>query len=596
MGVTSRRRREVVGIAVAVFAVSAPGAGAREAIVGGTPAVPGAWPSNVALVDPAAADPSAGQFCSGTLIESSWVVTAQHCLHDQEGNPIAPAAIDVIAGVTDLADSAAGQRRTVASIRFHPSADVGLLQLASPIAAQTNPPITPMDIVTVLDDDLWTAGQPAHVAGWGSTTALPEFVLTDQLREAGVTILSDATCQEVPSWGPFFLPSEELCADNPGSGSDPCVGDSGGPLTVTNASGTRLLAGIVSYGSPNACGDTPTVYTRIAEPRIRDWIYQANLGRTPPAPVSNATAVTEGRPHSALLSWQRPTSEGSDPLLGYVITVRKDTGAPLSTITVPTTATDLRVGGLNDFNAGVGDRYSLTVSPVSRAGNAAPQGQSIRPLGVGAQFTLQPAFIGQPRVGLQLLLSLGAWTFPDGPVRTNLGLDVPSIEACNVPHGPCKRVATASPYTVTSDVVGKRLRFTVSVAPPGFVPAFATSGLSKVVPPSVRGSLLSKPQPGVIRIRASVATQVGSEIVVQLLNKQGRRIRLSTAGSRIDGRRFTASGSGKLRGTVRNRTSILTVVTAGRRNGPARTHTLLVSVRKNGSVDTNYGISVKVPS
>ncbi len=365
MGVTSRRRREVVGIAVAVFAVSAPGAGAREAIVGGTPAVPGAWPSNVALVDPAAADPSAGQFCSGTLIESSWVVTAQHCLHDQEGNPIAPAAIDVIAGVTDLADSAAGQRRTVASIRFHPSADVGLLQLAFPIAAQTNPPITPMDIVTVLDDDLWTAGQPAHVAGWGSTTALPEFVLTDQLREAGVTILSDATCQEVPGWGPFFLPSEELCADNPGSGSDPCVGDSGGPLTVTNASGTRLLAGIVSYGSPNACGDTPTAYTRIAEPRIRDWIYQANLGRTPPAPVSNATAITEGRPHSALLSWQRPTSEGSDPLLGYVITVRKDTGAPLSTITVPTTATDLRVG------------VSTTSTQGSAIGTASPSAPSV---------------------------------------------------------------------------------------------------------------------------------------------------------------------------------------------------------------------------
>src|SRR5687767_11551807 len=41
-----------------------------------------------------------GAACSGTLVSPRVVVTAQHCVEDQEGTPVAPGAIRVHTGPT----------------------------------------------------------------------------------------------------------------------------------------------------------------------------------------------------------------------------------------------------------------------------------------------------------------------------------------------------------------------------------------------------------------------------------------------------------------------------------------------------------------
>ncbi len=60
-------------------------------IVGGQPADPGEYPWQ-ALVLPG------GFLCGGSLIHAQWVVTAAHCMYDQNGNLFTPGQISVRLG------------------------------------------------------------------------------------------------------------------------------------------------------------------------------------------------------------------------------------------------------------------------------------------------------------------------------------------------------------------------------------------------------------------------------------------------------------------------------------------------------------------
>jgi len=120
-------------------------------IVGGTPADPGEWPWQVALINSAEANLWFGQFCGGVLASSEWVVTAAHCVYGQSAWQI-----DVAAGVYDLWNPTSGyQRLDVSQIIIHPSynqitnnADIALLKLASPVtiggSGETKTAILPM--------------------------------------------------------------------------------------------------------------------------------------------------------------------------------------------------------------------------------------------------------------------------------------------------------------------------------------------------------------------------------------------------------------------------------------------------------------------
>jgi secreted trypsin-like serine protease len=255
-------------VAAALLAPAAVGAERDPLVRGGTVPPAGDWGWTVAVVfhgEPNAVD---GQFCSGTLVAPTIVVTAAHCLvNDKTGEPMAAARVDVITGRIDLKASG-GQRIVAADLRIHPdwkkqdSADVGVIVLSEPSTAPT---------ARLADDPeraRWRAGRQALVGGWG---LIGEATFPARLHVAQVPIRQEWNCALL--YGITWDGASSICAGG-GQTATACAGDSGGPLMVRDASGTPALVGLVSYG-PEVCSakvPIPTAYVDLTA--FDDWVRE----------------------------------------------------------------------------------------------------------------------------------------------------------------------------------------------------------------------------------------------------------------------------------------------------------------------------------
>lgn len=245
----------VIAVLVSPLAHAAPatpGLISRPAVIGGHDAVPGAWPAVVAI---GAADRSAlrGTYCGGTLITSTWVLTAAHCMAGERTSDVV-----VHVGLTTLS---ASNGRTVPLRRIVRAAwnkrtdrnDLALVELAQPVMQ------APMPLAS--SQGSYWAGSKATVLGWGSSKPSGRG-FRDHLQQGGVRTVRGALCRW--TWGNINT-RLQVCAGTPRRAIpvDSCSGDSGGPLVVRDPSGRPVLAGIVSFGGER-CGlrDQPGVYTK----------------------------------------------------------------------------------------------------------------------------------------------------------------------------------------------------------------------------------------------------------------------------------------------------------------------------------------------
>lgn len=334
-------------------------------IVGGQPADPGEYPWQ-ALVLPG------GFLCGGSLIHAQWVVTAAHCMYDQNGNLFTPGQISVRLGKYHLyTTDSTEQIRSVAQVIVHPSYnpntnnnDIALLKLTSPAVLNSTVAIIP-PATSPLVDALVQAGDTSTVTGWGDTTEGGS--LADVLMEVTLPIVSNTSCNQ--AYG--FITDNMLCAGLTQGGKDSCQGDSGGPLIVPVGDGSWLLAGIVSSGNGCARPGYPGIYTRVS--RYQAWIGQYVPATTPPTATPTPT---------------QPVPPTATPTVTPTFT---PTSTPTSTPTV--TPTPLLHNG--DFEQGSGvawreqssNNFAL-ITPANELTRITPHGGSYAAwLGGGANET-----------------------------------------------------------------------------------------------------------------------------------------------------------------------------------------------------------------
>jgi MYXO-CTERM domain-containing protein len=322
------------------------------AIVGGRPAQDGDAPWMVAIINtgkPAAAacldsggsETFCQQICGGTLISPDWVLTAAHCLINTPYQDLR-----VVPGITNLnAPGTADKYIAVSEALLHPDApleietyyrnDIALLRLATP-ATTTPASIITLEALQALEQDNPAADDGVTVFGWGQLG--PDGAFPARLQRVSME-MPPAACASAWAMAPWdadiWACSVEtnagaIEADDAGDptptdegGEGICVLDSGGPLVVGNPD-DGLLAGVISWGQQDECGnaDYPTVHTRV--PYFLDWIEAAtqasgeplkDVGLEVTAPASASAASTP----AVVVTLRNATSSAGVPAPAFTL-------------------------------------------------------------------------------------------------------------------------------------------------------------------------------------------------------------------------------------------------------------------------------------
>ena len=244
-----------VGVLLAAVGVAAVPA---SAVAHGTLAAPGQDPFAVKLTMTHIPRPD-GTFydsaCSGALISSTWIITAGHCFHDVNRNPVSgatPYATTATVNTVDVTKSP-GEVRNVTWIQQSSSTDIAVAKLSAPVSD-----VTPLGLSKVKP----STGTLLTLAGWGATSSVNPTPSTQLIL--GVVKISSVRSSTVNVNG--YAPYADTSA---------CLYDSGAPYFTKPATGAPLLVSVESNG-PNCPHTTPETTARVDN--IAPWIKTVVTG------------------------------------------------------------------------------------------------------------------------------------------------------------------------------------------------------------------------------------------------------------------------------------------------------------------------------
>lgn len=220
-------------------------------IIGGADASQGDFPYQVSIRH---SGWTPNHFCGGSIIDELHVLTAAHCVEDED-----PEDIIIVAGDVKMdRSSCTSIRRSVSAIFVHENYDgrtyendIALIRIYKPFPADSNFIMSiELSNTTVAD------GTPCNVTGWGKTNNSTNE-LPDNLQYVEVPIIATDKCRD--NTNQYDIHEGMVCAGCSEGGKDSCQGDSGGPLQCDG-----YLVGIVSWGRGCALAGNPGVYTKVS--------------------------------------------------------------------------------------------------------------------------------------------------------------------------------------------------------------------------------------------------------------------------------------------------------------------------------------------
>jgi secreted trypsin-like serine protease len=244
------RRLAVIGTAAAAILIGA--AGPAFAVADGIPATPGQYPFAVKLTMTNIPRPDGSHYdsaCSAALISPQWIITAGHCFHDVNRNPVSgpvPYPTTATIGVVDLADPNAVVVNVVWE-QQSPSNDIAVAELDRPV----------YDVPTLaLSTSAPKRGEILRLAGWGADNSVDPVPGTHLMT--GQVQVSSVTSTTVGVHG--YAPSPYTSA---------CLYDSGAPYFLERPNLAPVLVSVESSG-PDCPHDQVETTSRVD--KIAGWI------------------------------------------------------------------------------------------------------------------------------------------------------------------------------------------------------------------------------------------------------------------------------------------------------------------------------------